>query len=432
MTVAPSVPDTRHRLLTHWVRTGHPDDLAEHARRYRRMPADSAAQIIDAVTAAGLRGRGGAWFPTGRKLATVAAHAAAAGAGYVIVNASESEPASAKDRLLLEAVPHLVLDGAELAAVAVGARQVTVCVHRDKHGLTEARAAVAERRAAGWGRPGIKINVVSSPRWYVAAEATALARFVGGGPAKPRTESAYRSGVRGQPTLVSNAETFAHLALIVRYGASWFRQVGTPDTPGTWLATLSGAVVRPGVYEQPLGTSVADLVARAGGTTEPWQAVLLGGYCGSWLPADQMPDLPLAPESLRAANIPPGSGVIVGLPANACGLAETARVAAWMASQNARQCGPCFRGTPRIAEELAALTWRQDRQALRRLRYVMAMVYRRGACSYPEGIVTFAESALRVFADDVRAHLVDGGCRWLSRTPTLPVPPPLPRGEPWR
>ncbi len=432
MTATVSREDVEPRLLGRWLRTGRPADLTEHVRQYRRLTTDSADDIIQAVTAAGLRGRGGAWFPTGRKLATVAEHGARAGASYVVINAAESEPASTKDRLLLQVAPHVVLDGAELAAVAVGARQVTVCVHREAHALESIRAAIAERRSAGWGRAGIRLSVMTTPRWYVAAEGTALARYAGGGPAKPRATSAYRHGVRGQPTLVSNAETVAHLALIARYGASWFRGQGTDAAPGTWLVTLSGAVVRPGVYEVPLGASTADILRLAGGPTEPWQAILLGGYCGSWSPASELLDKPLTPEDLRAAGIPAGAGILVGLPVNACGLAETARVAEWLAGQNARQCGPCFHGTPAIADELAAVTWRQDRRALQRLRYTMAMVYRRGACRHPDGIVGVTESALRVFADDVGRHVSAGGCTWMSRTPTLPIPSPLPPDEPWR
>jgi NADH:ubiquinone oxidoreductase subunit F (NADH-binding) len=432
MTVAPSRDEVEPRLLDRWLRTGRPANLDDHVRDFRRTAADGPDEIIRAVTAAGLRGRGGAWFPTGRKLQAVAERAARAGSAYVIVNASEGEPASGKDRLLLQAAPHVVLDGAELAAHAVGARQVTVCVHREGHALEGLREAVAERRAAGWGHHGARLTVLTTPRWYVAAEATALARYVGGGLAKPRSVSAYKKGVRNQPTLVSNAETFAHLALIVRHGAAWFRQIGTAETPGSWLVTLSGAVVRPGVYEVPVGASTADILRMAGGPTEPWQAILIGGYGGQWLPSAEFLDMPLTPEDLRAAGRAPTAGIVVGLPTNACGLAETARVVAWMAGQNARQCGPCLHGTPTIARELAGVTWRQDRQALQRLRFTVAMVYRRGACWHPNGIVGITESALQVFAEDVRTHLSSGGCAWMSRTPTLAVPAPLPPEEPWR
>jgi NADH:ubiquinone oxidoreductase subunit F (NADH-binding) len=423
--------DAPARLLAQWLQTGRTANLTEHARQYGTLPTDTGKQIIRAVSAAGLRGRGGAWFPTGRKLAAVAARGAQAQATYVVVNGAEGEPGAAKDGLLLHAAPHLVLDGAELAAVAIGAKQITVCLHRGARALKELRAAIAERRAAGWGRTGVHITAAETPRWYVSSDASSLARFVGGGPAKPRAGATHEHGVKGQPTMVSNAETFAHLAMIARFGAGWFRQAGTVETPGTWLVTLSGAVARPGVYEVPVGTSAVEFLDLAGGATSPWQAMLVGGYAGSWLPAGQMLELPLAPETLTAMRSSLGAGILIGLPGTACGLAETARVVAWLAGQSARQCGPCFKGGPAIADELAQLVWHQDRRALYRLRYAMAMVYRRGACAHPDGIVRLTESALRVFADEVNTHLA-GRCAGSDRIPILPLPAPLPKGEPWR
>jgi NADH:ubiquinone oxidoreductase subunit F (NADH-binding) len=361
----------------------------------------------------------------------VAANGARAGGAYVIVNGAESEPAAGKDKLLLRVAPHLVLDGAELAALAVGAREVTVCVHRGAGLLAVLRAAVAERAAARWGG-GVRLAVVEPPRWYVSSESTALARFVDGGPGKPRSVSAYRSGVGGKPTLVSNAETFAHLAMIARYGAEWFRQAGTDEAPGTWLVTLSGAVHRPGVYEVPVGASAADVLRLAGGATEPWQAMLLGGYGGAWLPAGETVAHPLTPESRDVLGCGPGAGVLVGLPAGACGLAETVRVASWLAAQNARQCGPCFNGTPAIVDDLARLTWGRDRQAYDRARFRMAMVNRRGACAHPDGVVQLVNTALHVFAEDVQRHLADGGCPGLAHRPVLPLPALPAPDEGWR
>jgi NADH:ubiquinone oxidoreductase subunit F (NADH-binding) len=243
--------------------------------------------------------------------------------------------------------------------------------------------------------------------------------------------SAYREGVGGKPTLVSNAETFAHLALIARHGAEWFRQAGTGDAPGTALFTVSGSVRARGVYEHPVGVTGNDILRAAGGATEPLQALLLGGYGGAWVPPSVL-GMPFTPEALASVNAAPGAGVVIALPAGACGLVETVRVAAWLASQNARQCGPCFNGLPAIADDLARLTWGRDRVALDRLRFRMGMVNGRGACAHPDGVVKLAATALRVFGECVERHLSGQGCPGLYRPPMLPVPAPPSASEGWR
>jgi NADH:ubiquinone oxidoreductase subunit F (NADH-binding) len=420
--------DGRPRLLSSFA--GHPVLLAEHVAANGPLPFPSVPGLVDMVGAAGLRGRGGAWFPTGRKLATVADNGHAAGGAHVIVNGAESEPAAGKDKLLLRAVPHLVLDGAELAALAVGAKQITVCVHRGTGLAASVSAAIAERAQARWGS-GLALRVMEPPRWYVSSESTALANFVGGGEGKPRDVSTYREGVGGKPTLVSNAETFAHLALIARHGPAWFRQAGTGDAPGTALFTVSGCVRAPGVYEHPVGVTGQDIVGAAGGPTEPVQALLLGGYGGAWVPPSAL-GMPFTPEALAAYNASPGAGVVIALPAGACGLVETVRVAAWLAAQNARQCGPCFNGLPAIADDLARLTWRRDHVALDRLRFRMGMVNKRGACGHPDGVVKLAATALSVFGECVERHLSGQGCPGLYRPPTLPIPAPPNPSEGWR
>jgi NADH:ubiquinone oxidoreductase subunit F (NADH-binding) len=420
--------DGRPRLLTSFA--GRPVPLTEHVAAHGPLPFPSVPGLVDMVGAAGLRGRGGAWFPTGRKLATVADNGRAAGGAYVVVNGAESEPAAGKDKLLLRTVPHLVLDGAELAALAVGAKEITVCVHRGTGLAASVSAAVAERARARWGS-GLTIKVMEPPRWYVSSESTALANFVGGGEGKPRDVSAYREGVGGKPPLVSNAETFAHLALIARHGPHWFRQAGTGDAPGTALFTVSGAVRAPGVYELPVGVTGNDILHTAGGITEQPQALLLGGYGGAWVPPGVL-NTPFTPEALASWGASPGAGVVIALPAGSCGLAETVRIAAWLAAQNARQCGPCFNGLPAIADDLARLTWRQDQVALDRLRFRMSMINKRGACGHPDGVVKLAATALRVFGACVERHRVGQGCPGLTRPPILPVPAPPSPSEGWR
>ncbi len=260
-----AVRSDERRLLRHVSGDGAHVGLAEHRARYGRAPIPGRRprrELIDVAAAAGLRGRGGAGFPTARKLAAVAG---GRGPRIVAVNATEGEPASSKDRTLLTHVPHLVLDGALVAATAAGAERIVVAVDRaDRPAVRMLRAALAERRAAG---ETTDIEIAETPTRYVAGEESALVRYLNGGDAKPQAarRRPFEEGVDGRPTLIQNAETLAHLAQITRFGPEWFRGTGTADEPGTTLVTVTGAVAHPAVVEVPVGTRVEDILTRAGG-----------------------------------------------------------------------------------------------------------------------------------------------------------------------
>lgn len=419
---APTAPSGPQRLLDGWTTTGRAADYRAHHARYGPVPVgafpgrDGRERLVAMVEESGLRGRGGAGFPTGRKLRSVAEGRNP----VVLANGCEGEPASDKDHVLLDIAPHLVLDGAVLAAHAVGASEIILCVHRGDPVLDSAAAAAAERPA---DEP--RVRIVAVPPRYVSSEASALVRFVDTGDARPTTKPPRTSerGVRGRPTLVDNVETLAHLALVARYGPRWFRSHGTVESPGTTLFTVSGAVRHPGVYEAPLGTTLARVLDFAGGPPGPVRAVLLGGYGGSWLPLPWAAGLPLTYEDLRAAGTSLGVGSITVLPTGACGLTETAHVLRYLAGESAAQCGPCMFGLPSIAEDFDRLVAgsRDAGEALRRLHRHLGMVTGRGACSHPDGAVRLAASALRTFDDDLRAHLAGRPCRGAGRT-TLPIP----------
>ncbi|WP_206187849.1 NADH-ubiquinone oxidoreductase-F iron-sulfur binding region domain-containing protein, partial [Streptomyces neyagawaensis] len=234
------------------------------------------------------------------------------------------------------------------------------------------------------------------------------------------------------PTLVNNVETFAHLALIARHGPDWFRRSGVPYEPGTTLVTVSGAVAAPGVQEVALGTPITEVLDRAGGPRQPVRAVLLGGFAGTWLPAEHL-RTPLARRDLAPLGAAPGAGVLVALPHSGCGLSETARMLAYLAAQGAGQCGPCSFGLPAVADDFAALvTGRADPGLLPRLLRRTGLLPGRGACRHPDGAARLAASALRVFADDIDDHLRHGVCSAADcRSPLIPVPPALPP-ETWR
>lgn len=381
-------------------------ELTAYHRRVGPIPwRDAPARLIGMVQNSGLTGRGGAGFPVWRKLAAVAV-----GERSVVVgNGAEGEPASAKDRTLLLHGPHLVLDGLQLAAEAVGAKEVYLYIPAGQPAAA-VRRALAERAAARWDR--LPVNVVTAPDTFISGQETAVVAAIEGRPAVPgdRLALVAERGVRGRPTLVQNVETLAHLALLARYGDRWFRRCGTAAEPGTFLATIGGAVREPGVYEAPYGIRLSELLGQAGGAAEPLRAVLVGGYHGAWVPMPEADGVAVSVAGLRPYGAVPGAGVLVALPRSGCGLVETARIVAYLAGQSARQCGPCRNGLPAMADLLGRLA-RGERQPglVGWVGQVAALTDGRGACRHPDGTVRLVRSALRVFQDEVALH-VAGRC----------------------
>ncbi len=412
-------PDLLPRLLPPGFAAG-PARLAEHQARYGPPPSSGLGwrhrqALIEEVERSGLTGRGGAGFPTATKLAAVAAQHSP----VVIANGTEGEPASAKDKVLLARSPHLVLDGAVLAAELVGASQAVLVVHHSVREIVD--DAVAERRRARLDR--VRTRVVTAADGFVAGEASAVVHWIEDGlptPTRKPPRLAER-GLGGKPTLVQNVETLAHLALIARYGASWFRAVGTAEEPGSMLVTILGAVHEPSVHEVAIGTPVHEVLALAGGASAPHQALLLGGYFGTWVDTATAVSLPFSSAGLAALGASTGAGLIAALPGDACGLAETARVVRYLADESAGQCGPCLFGLDAIAGEFLRLAdgGTSDLATLRRW---LGQVDGRGACSHPDGTVRLIRSALTAFGPELEQH-AHGWCRG-TRTPgILPVPP---------
>jgi NADH:ubiquinone oxidoreductase subunit F (NADH-binding) len=276
-----------------------------------------------------------------------------------------------------------------------------------------ARATDALARAIAERPPAERPRLVRVPDRFVAGEETALVRAVADRAAKPTGRRPFEQGI-----LVQNVETLAHLALVARHGAGWFRSAGTDAEPGTALATVGGAVARAGVVELELGSTLGDLVDRCGGLTERPAAVLIGGYFGRWLP--YFVDLELANDALRPLGASLGARVIVPLPRSACGLREVARVARYLAGESAGQCGPCVFGLRALADELDALVRGAPTDA-RRVASLGRQILGRGGCAHPDGAVGFVASGLELFADEIDAHR-RGRCTATSPRAVLPVP----------
>lgn len=415
-----ATPTTLPRLLR-GVGTRSAATLDGHLHEHGELPGlrhRTAGQLADELERAGLRGRGGASFPAARKLRAVAARR---GAKAVVVNATEGEPASDKDRVLLRHAPHLVLDGAAVAARAIGTREVHVAVSEATPEATAAiAAAIDERRARLADEPDFQLH--STPARFLAGQETALVNLInGGGPQPVFGARPYERGVRGRPTLVQNAETLAHMAMILRFGADWFRALGTERDPGSALLTLSGALEAPGVYEIEHGMALEELLEVAQ-PSEPPAAILIGGYFGSWLPASALGGLRLSPGELRPDGASLGAGVIVVLGRSACPVAETSRVADWFAAESAGQCGPCVHGLQALADgvqRLASGTATQSDHA--DLRRWTGEIPGRGACQHPDGAVRFLGSSLHAFAAEFRDHASHGPCAACAGPPVLPV-----------
>lgn len=415
--------DTATSLPRLLPRTGQqPEDWHAHTARHGRLRyRERRGDLVRDLNAAGLTGRGGAAFPAGRKLAAVLD---AAGkrrrAPVVIANGAESEPASDKDATLLWLAPHLVLDGLQLVAEAVGAEAAILYIHTGRRNDVgrRLRQAIAERAAVGDDR--LAVQLAEAPPRFLSGQETALISHLAGGPAIPTftPPRVTERGLGGAPTLVQNVETLAHVALIARHGPRWFRQVGTDAEPGSMLCTIRRADGTPRITEVPLGLPLKSLTGDIG----PDRALLVGGYHGTWVTAAEAMRLTLDNHSLEAVGARVGAGILITPPPDRCGLMETAAVVRYLALESAGQCGPCLNGLPRIAAALTEIaTSRPRRQARADVERWAGLVSGRGACHHPDGTARFVRSALITFAAEVDRH-TRGRCSGTNKKPFLPIP----------
>jgi NADH-quinone oxidoreductase subunit F len=342
--------------------------LADYVRDRGGEALASAAQVapgvlIDTVNDAGLRGRGGAGFPTGRKWATIARSRQGASIP-VVVNAAEGEPGTFKDRTLLRRNPYRVLEGACIAARAVGADSVIVAIKASfTHEIERLTEAIEEITAAGW-TDGLAVSVVVGPGEYLFGEETAMLEVIGGKPPFPRVVAPYRRGVaissRGQGpqhegtvALVDNVETLANVPGIVLEGAAWFRSVGTDDSPGTIVCTVTGDTERAGVGEYAMGTRLGEVLDELGGGPRAGTSVIavLGSVSGPPLDGSAL-GTPLSYEAMAAAGSSLGAAGFIVVGSDTPIRAVAAGVARFLGIESCGQCVPCKRDALAVAEAM--------------------------------------------------------------------------------
>ncbi len=382
---------TDPRLLSGPDPSHGPERFREHVSRLGPLPKGGPA-LIETLVRSGVSGRGGADFPVGLKWRAVAA--ASNRSAVIIVNGAEGEPHSKKDRHLMTSRPHLILDGALLAAASVRAKQIVLLIGEAHHA---SRRAMSEAVAQRPDHERRMMRIVAAPARYVAGDSSATVHLVDAGIATPTTTPPppRERGVGGAATLVQNVETLAHVALIAR--------TGVPTD--TVLITVAGGVRAPGVFEVKVGTPLAEAIQLAGGAPHPVRAVLLGGYFGQWVEAGAAASLPIDAHALRARGLSLGCGVIGVLPASTCPVCEVAGIMRYLASESSAQCGPCFFGLRALADACTRVAERgTDPGDLQRLQRWSAEVHGRGACKHPDGAVMFLRSAMKTFENDFAQH----------------------------
>jgi NADH-quinone oxidoreductase subunit F len=403
------------------------EGLAEYRARggYRALekalrefsPQQTLREIVDS----GLRGRGGAGFPTGKKWAFTAESSEQP--HYVVLNGGEDEPGSKKDRVLMENLPHLALEGVILAAYAVGASAAYLYINAQYENASQSMAdALAEAKAGGyWGKRilgsdfNLEILPTPAPPNYVAGEDTAALEVIEQKEPLPRQKPPFPAtvGLFGKPTAVNNVETLANVSPIIARGARWYRSFGTAESPGTMIFSLGEEMKRPGVYELAFGTPLKFLIEECGGGNKdgrPLKAILPGGPSSAFLPPEKI-DVALDHDSLRAAGSSIGCGVVRLFSQGSCMVEEALQIAEFFAAESCGQCPACRMETSVLATMLKKVKQGEGgAPILEQFQKVVDFNQGKGFCNLINMPAPPIVSALRLFRSDFDFHLAHGRC----------------------
>ena len=407
------VPEGREGLEEYRARGGY-QALAQAVK----APGE---EVIKVISDAGLRGRGGAGFPTGKKWQFT--REAPDEPRYLVLNGGEDEPGSKKDRVLLENLPHLVIEGTILGAYAIGAAKAYLYINaRYDAALKSIKEALSEAKSAGyWGSNvlgsnfTLDIEVVPAPHNYVAGEDTAVLEVIEGKKPLPRQKPPFpvTVGLFGKPTAVNNVETLANVAPIVLKGADWYRKFGTAESPGTMIFSLNEDVNRPGVYELPFGTPLRYLIEECGGGIKGGKrikAIMPAAPSSAFLPLDKI-DTPLDHNSMREAGAALGCGVVKLVSEDSCIVEELVKIADFFAAESCGQCPACRMETSTLAMMIKKVQAGQGGQPIiEQFGKILAFNKGKGFCNLIAMPGPPVESAIKLFPADFQAHLNGGKC----------------------
>jgi NADH-quinone oxidoreductase subunit F len=377
----------------------------------------SPDQVVQELKTSGLRGRGGAGFPTGVKWDKVLNHRVKE--RYFVCNAGEHEPGTFKDRHLLKTMPHQLIEGCLIASWTAQAKASFIYVNHEyqeeRDNLKKALAQAKERGFVGQNILGsgidIDLQVFEGHGSYVAGEETAMLESMQGRPAMPRQKPPFYPtdyGLYGKPTLVNNVETLCNIPRILHKGAAWFTQVGTEKCPGTMMFSLSGAVNRPGVYEMPMGITVRELIEQCGGGVpggRKIKAVFPGGPAFSMVTADQL-DLPMDFDSLKKAGTGLGSAGVIVVDDATCMVRQTLKFSNFFKTESCGQCPPCRMGTINLATLMAKIEAGEGTQKdLDSLLQLCGFVKGTGYCTLVTGASVLVQSSVKLFRQEFEEHI---------------------------
>jgi bidirectional [NiFe] hydrogenase diaphorase subunit len=378
-------------------------------------------EVISEITTSGLRGRGGAGYPTGLKWSTVSK--ADGNPKYVICNADEGDPGAFMDRSVLESDPHRVLEGMLIAAYAVGASEGFIYV-RAEYPLAIKRLKTAIRQAERLGLLGtnicgtrfsLRIDLRLGAGAFVCGEETALIASVEGKRGTPRPRPPYpaMSGLFGLPTLINNVETYANVPPIIRNGGAWYAEIGTEKSKGTKVFALAGRIENTGLVEVPMGITLRDIVYDIGGGIpegRKFKAVQTGGPSGGCLPADCL-DMPVDYESLAKAGSIMGSGGMIVMDESSCMVDVAKYFMDFCMTESCGKCVPCRVGTYQMHRILSAITdLTATEQDLKLLEELCDLLKNTSLCGLGQSAPNPVVSTLKSFAEEYRAHIQDKKC----------------------